>query len=334
MNESGGRRTSFRWGLMRVPTLLRGGTLALWLVLLTLVEPLSLVGQEPSGGDSLRPGPVILELAWNPRAAAMGGAFWTHGNESGAVFHHPALLSFSGEGFGGSLHRFGSGATLLAMSGSGEWFGGAAGVGVALLEYGVTSESAVDLPKRARALAVGGGVAASEFVAVAGFAKEVAGVGVGGVVKGVGQRLGAHRGTTVGVDLGTRVNLGPAALALTVQNLGPGLELAGTKVPMARRVVLGAGVGRAPVGPFDIGAAVQVVRDGAGNVSPGGGVEIAWWPVLRRLFIMRIGAVRVQEGTSPFTFGCGFAGDRIRLDYAYQGFDASGNSHSFGIAFR
>ena len=71
---------------------------------------------------------------------------------------------------------------------------------------------------------------------------------------------------------------------------------------------------------------------------PGGGLEVAWWPVQRRVFIVRIGAVRVAEGdSSPFTFGAGFEGDRIRIDWAYRDYgheDFRAGSHSIGIAFR
>ena len=100
--------------------------------------------------------------------------------------------------------------------------------------------------------------------------------------------------------------------------------------------MLGAGTqGRRPVGPLDIGGAVQVARAGGGEIVPGGGVEIAYWPIVRRVFIVRIGAARVVEGDGlPVTFGAGFEGDRIRVDYSYSEHEPMVGAHRVGISIR
>ena len=269
---------------------------------------------------------------------ALGGAFWVGGDGNVALFHHPALIA--GEGFGGSRLQIG-GSTHFALSGSGGWMGGTFAAGVSFLDYGTSAQSPLELPRTAAELIAGGDRAASEFTAAVGFARELFGMGVGAAAKLVGQRLGGLRGSTMAVDLGLGRQLGPITGAVTVQNLGPALKVGRYETPLARRVVVGAGTnGRTPVGPFDIGGAVQVARRGDGEIVPGGGLEIAWWPVQRRIFIVRIGAVRrlEDEDGSPLTFGAGFEGDRIRIDYAYRGdythLDLGGDQHSIGIAIR
>ncbi len=280
-------------------------------------------------------GPLVLGLSSSTRAIGLGGAFWA-GDGAHAVLHHPALIA--GEGFGGFRTRIG-GATHLALSGSRAWLGGTVAAGVSFLEYGTSAKSPLALPRDASALIGGGHVSASEYVAALGFADEVFSVDVGVAAKLVGQRLGGLGGNTVAVDLGAAKSIGRVVTALTVQNLGRGLKLGRHEVPLARRVVVGAGTaGRAPVGPLDIGGAVQVAREGDGDIAPGAGLEVAWWPVQRRIFIVRIGAVRVVDGrSSPLTFGFGFEGDRIRIDYAHREYayeDLASSSHSIGIAFR
>ncbi len=290
--------------------------------------------QDADGRDPV-PGPLVLKLSSSTRAMGLGGAFWA-GDGANAVLHHPALIA--GEGFGGSRRKIG-GAMHLALSGSRTWLGGGVAAGISFLQYGTSARTPLKLPREVAALIGGGHASASEYVASLGFADELYGVDVGVAAKVVGQSLGGRRASTVAVDLGVARSIGRVTTALSVQNLGRALQLGRYDVPLARRVVVGAGTGgRAPVGPFDLGGAVQIAREGDGEIVPGGGLEVAWWPVQRRIFIVRIGAVRVVEGdSSPLTFGAGFEGDRIRIDWAYRDYshkDLRAAAHSIGIAFR
>ena len=288
--------------------------------------------------DGSQAGPLVLEFPASTRGMALGGAFPVGSDGNLAIFHHPALIA--GEGFGGARQRLG-GSKHFAFSGSGGWMGGTLAAGVSFLEYGTSARSPLELPREAAALIAGGKRSASEYTAAVGFANELFGMDLGVAAKLVGQRLGGRHGSTVAVDVGVARGLGPVTGAVTVQNLGRALKLGRYETPLARRVVVGAGTGgRRPVGPFDIGAAVQVARDGRGDIIPGGGFEIAWWPIQRRIFIARIGAVRRvgEDDGSPLTFGAGFEGDRIRIDYAYGGdythHDLGADRHSIGIAIR
>ncbi|MGI9625635.1 MAG: hypothetical protein ACR2QM_02260 [Longimicrobiales bacterium] len=283
---------------------------------------------------ALSNGPLLLEIPNSTRALALGNAY--AGSDSDAIFYHPALLS--GSGAGADFQHFGSGGTHLSLSAGTEWFGGQIGFGVSALDYGAAGESTDALLRDLGSLGVEGPVGASEYALSVGYKMEVAGpIEAGVVAKVVGQRLGGLSGSTAAVDLGVSMDTGPVTLALSAQNLGPEIEVGDTSPPLAlaKRVTLGAASDRRPVGPFDIGAAAQITRDGAGDLLPGGGIEVAWWPVVGRTFIARVGARRIVEGVgSAVTFGGGFTGDRIRLDYAFQGFDAIDGAHRFGVAFR
>lgn len=315
--------------------------------------PPCLEGETCVGGGA-DPGPLPLVLPAGARAVALGGAFWTSGDEAGAIFHHPSLMS--GNGFGASYQRFGAPETIgpvdsfWTMSGSAEWMGGVAGVGLAFMEYAAAGGAPWHWPKNATDLGhFTSRNAASAYVAAAGFAREIAGFAVGGAVKAVGMRVADARDMVGAVDLGASTEVGPATVALTVQNLGPTLRLGseGHEVPLARRATLGAGAGRAPLGPLDVGGAVRVTRNENGKYLVGGGVEVAWWPLVRRVFLARVGFARtpsadlLDERFYELAFGGGFAGDRIRLDYAYQRHGPQDGvhhplvvSHTFGLSFR
>ena len=284
----------------------------------------ALAAQERHDRDSRRTGPAALAFATGVRTMGLGGAFPFADGSDAAILHHPALVE--GSGFGVAYHRLGDGGNLVATTASAPWFGGAAGLAATFVDSGERDRGASGEAKRR---------ASSSFAVAAGFAGEALGIRIGGAAKLVGRDDGTSRSRTAAVDFGAGLEAGPATIALTVQNVGPALPGEGETAALATRVVLGAGVGRRPVGPLDIGGAVRLARDGDGEIVPGGGVEIAWWPIVRRVFIVRFGAVRVlEEHASPFTFGAGFAGDRIRLDYAYQDAGREGGRHAMGLAFR
>lgn len=285
--------------------------------------------------ETLEAGPQLLELASTVEALGLGGAHM--GSGAHAIFSHPALVD--GGGASSLVQRFGSGATRVTASGGTSWFGGGVAIGLALLEHGAPGADPAQLLSDEAALSVPGPTGAVDFVLAAGFSRSVMGLEAGLSAKLVGQRLGGGRATTGALDLGVAKGFGPATVALSVQNLGPALESDGVSpvqdLPLAKRVALGAFSRRYPVGPLDIGGAAQLARTGQGAIEVGGGLEIAWWPVAGRTFVGRIGGRHTGDGTaSPVTFGAGFAGDRIRLDYAFQGYDSVEGAHSFGLAFR
>ncbi|MDE2679696.1 MAG: hypothetical protein OXI76_17535 [Gemmatimonadota bacterium] len=328
-------------------------------LLLSLAAPAVGQTRERTGSAT---GPSILKLHASTRAHALGSAFWPGSGH--AVFHHPALISSQGFDLsvGGVSHRDGDGdrdhdsrdrdvgrhhpddALYTALSVAANWMGGSVSLGLAVLDYGysldIDTRRERDLTPAERARLVAAARlrrTSTEFVGVVGYTREaVFGIDVGAAAKVVGQSAGGYGGRAGALDLGMSRDFGRVTAALTVQNLGPDLELAGREVPLPRRLVLGAGTrGRAPAGPLDIGATAQVSYERGGKIVPGGGVEIAYWPIQRRVFIVRVGGVRVVEGDGlPVTFGAGFEGDRIRVDYGYSERDPVVGPHRIGVSIR
>lgn len=329
-------------------------------LLLFLAAPVEGQTRERPGSPT---GPSILKLQASTRAHALGSAFWPGSGH--AVFHHPALIQSQGLdlSLGGVYDRDHDGdrdhdsrdrdhddghhhpdeAFYTALSVGEEWMGGSVSVGLAVLDYGysldldIVRERDLTPAERDRLAATRLRRTSTEFVGVVGYTREVVfGIDVGAAAKVVGQSAGGYGGRAGALDLGVSRDFGRVTAVLTVQNLGPDLELAGRHVPLPRRLVLGAGTrGRAPVGPLDIGATLQFARERGGEIVPGGGVEIAYWPVQRRVFIVRVGAVRVAEGDGlPVTFGAGFEGDRIRVDYGFSDRDPVVGPHRIGVTIR
>ncbi len=292
----------------------------------------------PLSGSGL----VVLDLATSVAAAGFGGAFPAAGNGGFAIFHHPALIR--GEGFGlaaGSTgYRHGSGhpesdchrehgdhghcagdddhdhndhaGPALALSASGAWLGGTVAAGLALARNGAESLAAI------------------------GHARTLFGFRVGAAAKLVAQQSPGHGSTAhaAALDLGLAREFGWLATVLTVQNLGPDLRHSDHRTHLAQRAVLAAATDRTPLGPLDIGGALQVAVERGGRIVPGGGLELSYWPIQRRVFVGRIGGLRTRDDGSPITFGAGFEGDRIRLDYAFIDADPALGPHRIGVAIR
>lgn len=307
--------------------------------LVAAIALLTLAGSwatSPAGGraQSTEHGPLVLELPASTRALALGGAFYMVGNDSDAVFYNPALIG--GTGFvGAAMQRFGTASLFSTVSGAAEWSSANVAVGVQLLGYGAPDGSAGGLSHDARSLFTSGSTGASEAAISVGYAREVKGIRAGVTGKLVDQRLGRHHDATAAVDLGVAVGAGPARVALAVQNLGPGLTLGETQVPLPARVTVGASTPAIPLGLLDLGWSAAVSREAGGAVVPGAGIEVAYWPVRGRTFTARVGVREAPEGFGhPVTFGGAFNGDRLAIDYAYQRYDGGEAAHRFGLSWR
>ena len=279
-------------------------------------------------------GPLLLELPASTRALALGGAFYTVGNDSDAVFFNPALIGGNGV-IGAAMQRFGTASLFSTVSGAAEWSSASVAVGVQLLGYGAPEGGAGVLSHDAQSLFTSGGTGTSEVAVSVGYAREVKGIRAGITGKLVDQRLGRHHDATAAVDLGVAVGAGPARVGLAVQNLGPGVTLGETEVALPARVTLGGSTPAIPVGPLDLGWSAAVSREAGGAVVPGAGMEVAYWPVRGRTFTARVGVRRPPEGFGhPVTLGGAFNGDRLAIDYAYLRYDGGQAAHRIGLSWR
>lgn len=284
--------------------------------------------------------PLVLQLSASPAAQGLGGAFPLARPTGDILFAHPAAL-VDAAGIGASTQVYGEGATYASASGAREWWSGGVGAGVRTLSYtvpeltagvdaslpGVPSEAEL-FDERARSV--------TELAASAGYARSVRGVDVGVAGTWVERRSRQDLDRTIVADLGLAADVGPGRLALTARSLGGDLDADdpdGGELPTA--LVAGYAVDREPVGPLDVGAAVELGRRADGEVIPAGGIEVAWWPIYGRTFVARVGFRRSPEArVDPWTLGGAFHGDDIGLVYAWRGVDGTDGIHRFGILWR
>ena len=140
---------------------------------------------------------------------------------------------------------------------------------------------------------------------------------------------------TAAADVGVVRRLMGITFGLSAQNIGPGLTIGSGELPLPTRFSVGASTPSRPFGPLDVLATTTVSRRHDGEIVPSGGVEFSWWPIVGRTFIGRLGVRRVPgDGASPLTFGFGFRGDVVTIEYAFEQFDAPGASHRLGLSWR
>ena len=288
----------------------------------------------PCAGQSDGNAPLVLELPTSTRGLGLGGAFVLSTAESDAIFHNPGAL-VNGDGAGLAVQRYRSSSTLGTFSAATEWYGGTLALGIQSLGYGSAVPWLEGIPDDANDLLIDLPIDVSEHVGAVGYGRAVFGFRVGVVGKVVEQRIGAGRDVTAAADIGIVRSLMGITFGLSAQNLGPGLSIRGGDLPLPTRVSFGASTPTRPVGPLDVLATTAVSRRRDGEIVPSGGIEVSWWPIQGRTFIGRIGVRRAPgDGASPFTFGVGFRGDVITIEYAFEQFDAPGASHRLGLSWR
>lgn len=276
--------------------------------------------------------PVVVELTAGARAAGLGGAFQLGAQDSDVVFHHPALAERA-SGMMLGFQRYGDGATGLSLSAGTSWYDGGVAVGLQALEYGSagpgTRAGGVD------PLLEGGDEGAGELVATVAYARPLGPVRLGVAAKLVDQRIGEDRESRAAADLGVATDVGPLRMALSARNLGPDYVIGGVEVSQPVEVTLGTGGYGRPLGPLDVGLAAEVGRRADGEWTGGGGVEVGYWPVRGRTFVLRVGGRHVPEGdASPFTVGGSFWGDNLVLEYAWGPVDGEDGIHRVSLGWR
>lgn len=261
----------------------------------------------------------ILELEWSARALALGNSFVLNSDDANAIFYNPATLSDNG-GIGVGGQKLGAEATAVNASAATEWADGALAIG---------------LRSHARNL---GGVATSAAAVSLGYARNVWGddgvrLGVSATV--LEQRSESDDGVAGALNVGIAKEIGPFVLGLAARNLGPSMDLGAEDIALPREFTLGATTAQEALGPLDLLATAAVTRRYDGEIIPGAGMEISWWPIVGRTFIGRIGMRRViSESASPLTLGAGFAGDKFSIDYAFQSLGGNGDIHRVGLSWR
>lgn len=301
----------------------------------TLIALSLLVAGEGLAAQAAERGPVVMQLPAGARALGLG-AFQPAAGDSDAVFANPAWASRSG-GFVAGWHRFGTATTALSLSAAGDAFGGGVALGVRTFSHRGTGSDGI------LGLRAGGvdplfdesGVPTHEMVATLAWGRDLLGLRVGAAASWVEQRIDGSNASTYAFDVGVATALGPGQLGLAIRNLGPDPEFGGSGPRLPTEVSLGWGAYGRPLGPLDLGAAVDVTRRADGEVLVGGGLEFGYWPIQGRTFVARLGARTVPEGeASPLTLGGSFWGDDLVLDYAWQPVEGTEGVHRISLGWR
>lgn len=300
-----------------------------------VLHALVLAGAAPALAQSPGEGPIVLRLPSSARIAAMANA-GIASNDGDALLYNPGMVTVS-RGAALSLQRFGSNATAGAFGSATVSGGFTYGLGVQFLDWRAPARPYADavLPG-ATHLSDSGTVGASSTAFTVAVARVIKGFRVGIGVKYAEERFGPTSDGTVAMDLGLSRSVGPAALAFTVQNMGPGVRLDGTQGILPRRIGLGFGSGMVPIEEyFDLGAQMQLTAEGdEWFVRPAAGVEVGYVPIEGVAFVLRTGLRRPREkDESVVTGGLGLNIDRYSFDYAIEPY-RGGRPVSHRVGFR
>jgi hypothetical protein len=291
--------------------------------------PLDVAAQAPARA------PAVVQFPAGARALGLG-AFQPDANDSDAVFVNPAWAS-TAEGFGVGWHRIGDASTALTMSAATDAFGGGVALGVRTFSHAAGTFGSPP--------AVGaGGVdpyleeserPTHETVATLAWGRSLLGIRVGIGASWIDQRVGSDNASTYAFDVGLATSLGPGEVGLAVRTLGAAPTFGESEPELPTEISLGWGAYGRPVGPLDLGTAVEVMRRADGEVVVGGGLEFGYWPVRGRTFVARVGARSVHEGeASPLVLGGSFWGDDLVLEYGWQPVDGTEGVHRVTLGWR
>lgn len=295
------------------------------LLLLLLASPLRAQVRENA--------PLLLQLPVSTRAAALGDAYHLASADNDAIFYHPGLID-AARGVGGSLALFES-ATLATLSAAAEFWSGGVAFGVQSLSWSAPTRTSGAFASGEAGLGESGDVNANELAVSAGYGRAIKGFRVGAIGKYIEMRVPGERDVTVAGDIGVARRVGFVTAGFSARNLGRPPALEGEDLALPITLTLGASTQTRAVGPLDASAAAAVSYREDGTFIPHAGVEVAYWPVNGRTFIGRVGIRLVEDsGIRPLTLGAGFTGDRIGVDYGFQGYEGAGVVHRVGVRLR
>ncbi|HKK92657.1 MAG TPA: hypothetical protein VJ925_04450 [Longimicrobiales bacterium] len=290
-----------------------------------LAASLLLLGTLPVAVLAQTPGRAapLLELAAGARAAGLGGASQLGVQDPDHLFAHPAFLGSGG--FRLTARAIDGGATIASVAAGTSAFGGRIGVGVRAAEW--TGPEPAFSTGGLDDLADGTGTGRSTVAATVGYVRDMPfdllDLEIGATATVLAERADAERDRVASFDIGVGREIGPLDVALSARNLGADVEV-GSGVPLPLRWELAAGGYGHQLGPLDLGVAGRIALRDDDEVVTGGGLEIGYYPVVGRTFIVRVGGQSVPEGdASPLTLGGTFIADDLTVDYAWRDVDGS-----------
>lgn len=264
-------------------------------------------------------GPLVLRLPASARLLGMANVGIAT-TDAEAVFYNAGMLG-QARGVSVSMQRYGARATASSFASVQTIGAYAIGIGAQLLHFGTNAQFwADDAARGAPRLADGGNEASSSTALTVGVGRTIKGYRLGAAARYAEERIGYDHDGALAFDVGMNKPLGPATLAVSLQNIGAGIDLGMVRGPLPTRLTVGYGGGLFPLTEhWDIGmqTAVSVERDGF--VRPAGGVELGYIPIDGVAVVVRGGARLPRERDEPLaTAGLGLTVDRFSFDYAME----------------
>lgn len=278
-------------------------------------------------------GPLALLLPISTHAIGLGNA-WVAGRDDYSVFYNPAQI-YPTNGIGGSFARYGSNATLGALTGAVSVGPVTYGWGVELVQFRARASAMV--PFVPAELIQYGTRQALSFAAVAGAGFVYRGFRTGLGVKYTEDRVDGIVGSASSTpiehglflgDLGISHPLLSGTAAVAVQNIGDR-----GKYPVPLVTTLG-WVRQWQAGQLDLAVAGQV-SERQSWMGGGGGAEIGYGWIEGWSAALRAGARRPEtNGQKPVSIGGTLNADRLVVDYAIEFFDSGRYAHHISVRWR
>jgi hypothetical protein len=279
--------------------------------------------------------PIMLQLPGSTRALGTGNAYPLAAPDPDVLFYNPALID-AARGLSGSLAMYGESGNLLSVTAATDWWHGSIALGVQTLTYDeFVPETNNIRPLDPGIPAQNVVLTSSSQIGTAAYARSLFGFRFGIAGKFVDQRVAGEHDVTVAGDIGVARNLGRFVVGLAGRNLGRDPEFAGFSAELPSSVSLAAASRSRAVGPLDLSVAATGSWYRDERFGAGGGIEAGYYPITGRTFTARVGFRWIEDSDLvPITVGGGFTGDRIGIDYAYEGVDNGDAVHRFTIRWR
>jgi hypothetical protein len=303
----------------------------------TLLAIVGAIAPSASSAQGGLTGAIVLELPASARALSLGGAYVAAGADDATLFYNPAqLATLEGLTASMSVQPYIEGSTLGAASAAFQLGPGTLGIGLQVLSYGSADEYVCDVTTQCeRGQPTGGTVSANDLAASVGYGITWRTVRLGAAAKYVRQSLADASGGAPALDVGAAIDVWRGAtVGLSIQNVGPDLETAGSSAPLPRFLRLGASLPWRGIGPFDVLGTFEMAQHREGDFLPLGGAEVTWTSANGVALSARVGALAQDDAaaTSRISFGGGVRARNFALDYAYQSFDVLAvTTHRFGL---
>ncbi len=264
-------------------------------------------------------GPLVLRLPASARMLGMANA-GVASNDADALLYSPGMLT-QARGVAMSLQRYGATATAGSFASVQTLGSLSVAVGAQHLQFSADPYDPVASVQQGGArLADGGAVLASSTAFTVGVGRAIRSYRFGAALKYAEERVDTWRDGVAALDIGLHKAFGQATLAVSLQNIGAGLDLQDFSGPLPTRLTIGYGGGLFPVWEkWDIGMQTQVSVERDGFVRPAGGVELGYVPIEGVALVMRSGLRLPREQDEPLaTAGLGITVDRFSFDYALE----------------